>query len=187
MATLDGKKVVILATNGYEQSELVEPLKQLRKAGASVDIVSLEMGDIRGWQGKDWGDAVPVDKTIEDAHVGDYDSLVLPGGQINPDILRTNTAAVDFVRAFFDSGKPMGAICHAPWMLIEADVMRGVKATSYHSIRTDMINAGALWTDQEVVTDRGLVTSRKPDDLPAFCAKLIEEIAEGRHNQRKAA
>lgn len=187
MANLDGKKVAILATDGYEQSELVEPLERLREAGASVDIVSLETGDIRGWKDKDWGDTVPVDKTVDKAHVGDYDALVLPGGQINPDVLRADKTAVDFVRAFFDSGKPMGAICHAPWLLIEADVLRGVKATSYQSIRTDMINAGALWADQEVVTDRGLVTSRKPDDLPAFCAKLIEEIAEGRHNERRAA
>jgi protease I len=187
MTSLRGKRIAIVATHGFEQSELTEPLKALRGAEATVDVVSLEKGEIRGWNVKDWGDPVPVDKVIDDVRASDYDALVLPGGQINPDLLRVNDTVVQFVRSMVQSGKPVGAICHGPWLLIEADAVRGRKTTSYHSIRTDMKNAGANWVDQEVVVDQGIVTSRKPDDLPAFCAKLIEEIGEGRHTARAAA
>ena len=171
---LSGKKIAILATNGFEQSELTEPLKQLGSANASVEIVSLQRGEIRGWDKDHWGDTVPVDRTIGEARVEHYDVLVLPGGQINPDILRTDKKAVSFVREFVESGKPVAAICHAPWILAEADVLRGREVTSYHSIRTDVRNAGADWVDRAVVTDGNLITSRKPDDLPAFIAKVAQ-------------
>ncbi|HET6470066.1 MAG TPA: type 1 glutamine amidotransferase domain-containing protein [Geminicoccaceae bacterium] len=187
MPDIHGKRVAILATNGFEQSELLKPLEALENAGAKVDVVSLERGEIKGWDEKDWGRKVPVDRTVDEARPDEYDALVLPGGQINPDVLRTNERAVAFVRDMVNAKKPVAAICHGPWLLIEAGVIRGRKATSYHSIRTDMRNAGADWVDQEVVVDQGLVTSRKPDDLPAFCAKLIEEIAEGRHTERRVA
>lgn len=187
MPSLRGKTVAILATHGFEQSELTEPLKTLRAAEASVEVVAPEPGEIRGWKGKDWGETVPVDRTLGEARPEQYDALVLPGGQINPDLLRLNVEAVDFVRAMVRSGKPVAAICHGPWLLVEADVVRGLRATSYESIRTDMRNAGAEWVDEPVVVDRGIVTSRKPDDLPAFCAKLVEEIGEGRHTERRVA
>lgn len=180
---LNGKMVAILATNGFEQSELVEPRDALWAAGATTHIVSPEAGIIKGWKQKDWGDTVEVDRTLTDASVDDYDALVIPGGQINPDLLRADAAAVRFVRAFFDAGKPIAAICHGPWLLVEAGIARGLRLTSYPSIRTDMVNAGARWVDEEVVVDHGVVTSRRPDDLPAFNAKLIEEVAEGRHNR----
>jgi protease I len=184
---LTGKTVAVLATNGFEQSELMEPVKALKAANATVRIVSLEKGEIKGWNEKNWGDSVAVDDTVDTASAADYDALVLPGGQINPDVLRANEKAVAFVRAIYDAKKPIGAICHGPWVLIEAGVVKGLEATSYHSIKTDMKNAGANWVDQEVVVDQGIVTSRKPADLPAFCSKLIEEIAEGKHQQRKVA
>lgn len=186
MPRIEGKTVAILATHGFEQSELEHPLKALREAGAEVHVVSPESGEIKGWDNKDWGRAVPVDRDLSDVSATDYDALVLPGGQINPDILRLNEDALALVRAFFEAGKPIGAICHAPWLLAEAGIARDRKLTSYKSIRTDMRNAGAQWEDSEVVVDQGLVTSRNPDDLPAFCDKLIEEISEGRHHRRAA-
>ncbi|PVA10553.1 protease [Pelagivirga sediminicola] len=186
MADISDRKVAILATNGFEQSELEEPLKALKDAGATVHIIAPEGGEIRGWSGDDWGSKVKVDHTLDAVKSADYDALMLPGGQINPDLLRANKDAVEFVRAFWDAKKPIGAICHAPWLLIEAGIAKGRDMTSYHSIRTDVENAGANWHDKEVVTDKGLVTSRNPDDLPAFCDKLIEEIAEGKHTSRAA-
>jgi protease I len=184
---LDGLKVAILAADGFEQSELFEPKKALEAAGAATHIVSLESGEIKGWNEKDWGESIAVDVTIENADIVDYDALVLPGGVMNPDKLRMNERAVAFVRAFFDAGKPVGAICHAPWTLIEAGVVRGKTMTSWLSLKTDLENAGAKWVDQSVVTDNGLVTSRNPQDIPAFNEKIIEEFAEGVHRRRKSA
>lgn len=183
---ISGKRIAILATNGFEQSELEVPLKKLREAGATVDVVSPEAGEIKGWDKKDWGRAVPVDRTLDEANPSDYDALVLPGGQINPDLLRVEPKAVDFVNAFWADSKVIGAICHAPWLLVEAGIVKGRRVTSYKSIKTDVINAGGKWEDSEVVTDQGLVTSRHPGDLDAFTAKLTEEIAEGRHERRAA-
>ena len=179
--SLAGKRVAIVATDGFEQSELAEPKRALEEAGAKTEIVSLHPGTIRGWKEKNWGDEFPVDKTIAQADPGDYDALVLPGGVMNPDKLRTDAQAVAFVRKFFDDGKPVGAICHGPWTLINAGVAKGRLMTSWPSLRQDLVNAGARWTDEEVVVDHGLVTSRKPADIPAFNRKLLEEIAEGAH------
>jgi protease I len=170
-------KVAILVANGFEQSELTVPRDRLRAAGAQVDIVSPEKGKVKGWRHTDWGDEFEVDLALDDASADDYDALVLPGGQMNPDFLRGNRKAVELVREFVESGKPTAAICHGPWTLVEADVVRGRQLTSYHSIKTDIRNAGGEWVDQEVVVDGNLVTSRKPDDLEAFSDKLIEVIA----------
>lgn len=183
---LKGKKVAILVDNGFEQVELTEPKRALEKAGATPSIVSPQSRTVRGWQVKDWGDEFPVDVQLEKAKADDFDALVLPGGVMNPDHLRMNDQACDFVRAFFDDGKPVAAICHGPWTLIDAGVVLNRKMTSYPSIRTDLENAGARWVDAEVVVDHGLVTSRKPDDLPAFNRKMIEEIAVGAHHVAKA-
>ena len=184
MAQLDNKRIAALVTDGFEQVELTEPMKALQDAGAQVDIVSPKDGKVTGWKFTDWGDEFSVDVKLENAEVGDYDGLLLPGGQINPDKLRTEEKAVSFVRDFFKAHKPVAAICHGPWLLVEADVVRDRKVTSYPSIKTDLKNAGANWVDQEVVTDQGLVTSRNPDDLPAFNAKMIEEFAEGKHAEQ---
>jgi protease I len=178
---LKGKKVAMLVANGFEQVELTEPKKALEEAGAKVSIVSPELRTVKGWKYTEWGDEFKVDVPLSDAKVDDFDALVLPGGVLNPDKLRRNEWALQFVRAFAESGKPIGAICHGPWTLIDAGIVPGRKMTSYPSIQTDLKNAGAHWVDEEVVVDNGLVTSRKPDDIPAFNRKLIEEIGEGVH------
>ncbi len=185
MSKLNSKKVAMLATDGFEHSELHEPLKALRDEGATVDIISLKSGKIKSWKDNNWGDEIEVDKTVDDARPEDYNALVLPGGVINPDLLRKNEKAVNFVKGFFKEGKqkPVAAICHGPWMLVEADVIKGRVMTSYDSIKTDVRNAGADWTDREVVVDKGLVTSRHPGDMAAFISKTIEEIREGTHDR----
>ncbi|MEJ2539123.1 MAG: type 1 glutamine amidotransferase [Gemmatimonadota bacterium] len=183
-----GKRVAILATHGFEHSELMKPLEALKKGGVETTIVSLPESDseIKGWSNGNWKDSVAVDVTLPDASASDFDALLLPGGQMNPDRLRTFSSAVNFVRDFFTAGKPVAAICHAPSLLIEAKVVEGRKLTSYPSIRTDLVNAGAEWVDEEVVVDEGLVTSRNPQDLPAFIDKMLEEIAEGVHSGQHA-
>jgi protease I len=180
-STLEGKKVAILATDGVEQVELTTPRNALLAAGAAVDLLSIALEPIQGVNHLDKADTFPVDGLVADASVDDYDALVLPGGVANPDFLRVDEHAVAFVHDFFEQGKPVGAICHGPWTLVEADVVRGRTVTSWPSLKTDLRNAGAEWVDEEVVVDQGLVTSRKPDDLPAFCSKIVEEIAEGAH------
>lgn len=179
-------KVAVLATDGFEQVELTKPVEALRDAGATVEIVAPKSGSIQGWQHFDKGDQVSVDRPLDQADPNSYDALVLPGGVINPDQLRLVPKAIDFVRAFVTSGKPIAAICHGPWTLIDAGGVKGRRVTSWPSLRADLTNAGAQWVDQEVVTDQGLVTSRRPDDLDAFCRKMIEEFAEGRHPARAA-
>ena len=183
---LQGKKVAILATDGVERVELTEPRKALDAAGARTVVVSPKSGSIKGWEHDHWGDSITVDQSLDDARADQFDALMLPGGVMNPDHLRQNERAVQFVRSFFDAGKPVAAICHAPWMLVEADVVNGRTITSWPSLRTDIMNAGAEWVDREVVTDEGLVTSRKPDDIPAFSRKMIEEFAEGVHQAQRA-
>ncbi|WP_247235253.1 type 1 glutamine amidotransferase domain-containing protein [Telluribacter sp. SYSU D00476] len=183
---LKGKRVAILATDGFEQVELTDPRKALDEQGAETHIISPEKGTIKAWDMTNWGDSFEVDKSIDEVSADEYDALLLPGGVLNPDQLRTNQKAVQFVREFFQSGKPVAAICHGPQLLIEADVVRGRKLTSYPSVRTDLQNAGAEWVDAEVVTDHGLVTSRKPDDIPAFNRKMVEEFREGVHVQQHA-
>jgi protease I len=187
MGKLDGKKVAFLATDGVEQVELIEPLEAVRDEGAEVDVISLKKGEFQGFEHLDKGQTFTADKAVKDASADDYDGLVLPGGVANPDFLRSDEDAVRFVRSFVEAKKPVGAICHGPWLLIEAGVIKGCRATSYHSIKTDMKNAGADWVDEPVVVDKGLVTSRKPDDLKQFSEKLIEEFAEGRHHERMVA
>lgn len=182
-----GKRVAILATDGVEQSELIEPKKILEEAGAVTSVVSNKAGEIKAWNNTDWGKPISVDKTLDQCTPEDFDALVLPGGVMNPDKLRRERKAVAFVQRFFESGKPIGAICHAPWMLIEADVVRGREVTSWPSLEKDLENAGAEWVDREVVVDQSLVTSRKPEDIPAFAKKLIEEIGEGVHARGTAA
>jgi len=181
MQRLTGKKVAILVEDGFEQDELTSPKQALEEAGAKTHIISPKRGKVKGWEHAQWGDEFPVDVNVEQANANEYDALLLPGGVMNPDKLRTSKPAVRFVRSFFEQGKPVAAICHGPVLLVEADVLRGRKVTSYHAIQTDVKNAGANWVDQEVVVDQGLVTSRKPDDLPAFNRKMVEEIAEGQH------
>lgn len=181
------KKIAILATNGFEQSELEVPRDRLREHGAIVDIVSLARGEIRGWEKKDWGRSVQVDRTVDEVKADDYDAIVLPGGQMNPDTLRQEPKALQLIRDFFDQKKIVAAVCHAPWLLIDNGIAKGRKLTSYKSMKADMINAGAQWEDKEVVVDQGLVTSRNPGDLEAFSAKIMEEVAEGKHSQRSAA
>lgn len=178
---LQGKRVAILAADMFERVELVEPRKALEEAGATVEVVSIHEGEIRGFDHFDPADTVRVDRTVEEARADEYDALLLPGGVGNPDQLRGDENAVGFVRDLFAQGKPVAAICHAPWLLIEAGVARGRRLTSWPTLQTDLRNAGAEWVDEQVVVDDGLVTSRKPDDLPAFNAKMVEEFAEGRH------
>jgi protease I len=184
---LQGKTIAFLATDGVEQVEYTEPRKAVEQAGGTAQLVSLQPGKIQGFNHLDKGDTFPVDKAVSEASADDYAGLVLPGGVANPDVLRTDADAVQFVRSFFEAGKPVAAICHGPWTLVEADVVKGRTLTSWPSLRTDIENAGGAWVDEEVHVDRGLVTSRKPDDLPAFNAKLVEEFAEGVHDEQAEA
>jgi protease I len=181
---LQGKRIAFLATDMVEQVELTEPWKAVTDEGATTELVSLEEGEIQAFNHYDKADTFAVDRTVEEARADDYDALVVPGGVGNPDTMRTDENAVAFVRQFFEQGKPVGVICHGPWMLVESGIVRGRTVTSWPSLRTDIRNAGGNWVDQEVVVDQGLVTSRKPDDLPAFNAKIVEEFAEGTHAQQ---
>ena len=183
---LRNKRVAALVDNGFEQSELLDPKKALEDAGARVDVVSPQSGKVKGWKHTDWGQDVSVDVELEKANANDYDAILLPGGVMNPDKLRANQKAVQFVKAFVANKKPIAAICHGPWTLIETGIVRGRKMTSWPSLQTDLRNAGANWVDQECVVDNGLVTSRKPDDIPAFNKKMIEEFAEGRHDRQSS-
>ena len=178
---LAGKTVAILVSDGFEQVELTGPRKALQDAGAKTELVAPHAGKVKAWKNKEWGEQFDVERDLHGLDAGSYDALLLPGGVMNPDHLRMNSTATRFVKAFFDAGKPVAAICHGPWTLIDAGVVEGRRMTSWPSLQTDLRNAGADWVDEEVVVDRGLVTSRKPDDLPAFNAKMLEEFAEGRH------
>ena len=178
---LRNKRVAALVDEGFEQVELIEPRQALQSAGAQVDIVSPQHAKVKGWDHTKWGDEIPVDRPLGSARADDYDALLLPGGVLNPDRLRMNPTAVAFVQAFVKAGKPIAAICHGPWTLIETGIVEGRRMTSWPSLRTDLRNAGANWVDEECVVDNGLVTSRKPDDIPAFNRKMIEEFAEGVH------
>lgn len=183
---LTGKHIAVLATDGFEQSELMSPVEALQQAGAKTTIVSLAAGQIRGWKDGDWGDAVDVEMTVADANAKDFHALLLPGGVLNPDKLRVDDDALKFVKLFFAQKKPVAAICHGPWTLINAGVVRDRRVTSWPSLKQDLTNAGAHWEDAECVCDEALVTSRNPDDLPAFNAKFCEEIAEGKHELQHA-
>ena len=187
MRDIKQSRILIIATNGFEQAELEVPRDKLREVGAKVDVASPDGKEIRGWSEKDWGQPVPVDLKIGDAKIDEYDALVIPGGVMNPDELRTDENAMTLVKSFLASGKVVAAVCHGPWLLVQADALRGRQATSYKSIRKDLENAGAKWVDKEVVTDNGIITSRDPGDLRAFSAKIIDEIQEGRHQRRHAA
>ncbi len=184
MGELDGKRIAFVATDGVEQVELTEPWKAVEEAGGKPELISVEPGEIQGYDHLEKADKFPVDKSASEADAGDYAGLVLPGGVANPDRLRTNEDVIGFVTGFFEEGKPVAVICHGPWTLVEGDLVRGRKLTSWPSVKTDIRNAGGEWVDEEVVVDGGLVSSRKPDDLPAFCAKLVEEFAEGRHERQ---
>jgi protease I len=184
---LTGKKIAILATDGFEQVELTEPKKALEEAGATTEVISPKSGEIKGWKFTDWGDKIRVDKTLDEARPGDYDALVLPGGVINPDHLRMEPKAVNFVKEFAQSGRTVAAICHGPWTLVEAGVVRGKKMTSWPSVKTDLKNAGANWVDEQVVEDGNFITSRKPDDIPAFSRKIIEIVADNKQQLRAAS
>jgi protease I len=184
---LQGRRVAFLATDMVEQVELTEPWQAVKDEGATVELVSLEEGEIQGFNHYDKADKFKVDRTVEEARADDYDALVIPGGVGNPDTMRMDENAVRFVRDFFEQGKPVGVICHGPWMLVEAGVVRDRKVTSWPGIQTDIRNAGGNWVDEEVVVDQGLVTSRKPDDIPAFNEKIIEEFCEGRHEEQAAS
>ena len=178
---LKGKKIAFLAAEGVEQVELTEPWKAVENAGGTPELISVEDGQVQAFNHLDKADTFPVGKTAAEADASDYDGLVLPGGVANPDFLRTDEDAVNLVRAFFEQAKPVGVICHGPWTLVEADVVRGRTLTSWPSVKTDLENAGATWVDEEVHVDEGLTSSRNPDDLPAFCAKIVEEFCEGEH------
>ena len=184
---INGKKIAILATHGFEQSELEVPQDRLKQAGATVHVVSLAAGEIKGWDKKDWGRPVKVDKTLDEVSASDYDAIVLPGGQINPDLLRVEAKALKFIKDIFDAKKVVAAVCHAPWLLIETGIAKGRRMTSFNSIKTDVANAGAKWEDSQVVVDQRLITSRNPADLENFSAKIIRDVKEGRHNERSVA
>ncbi|MCL3881863.1 type 1 glutamine amidotransferase domain-containing protein [Marivita sp. GX14005] len=186
MPAIESAKVLIISTNGFEQSELEFPRDQLRAKGATVHVATLDGKAIKGWEGADWGREAEADAKISDVRADDYDALVIPGGQINPDLLRVDDDVLELVRTFRDQGKTIAAVCHAPWVLIEAGVLEGRDATSYHSIKTDVKNAGAKWHDKEVVVDQAIITSRNPGDLKAFVSKIVEEIEEGKHDRSVA-
>ena len=183
---LQGKRVAILATNGFEEVELTDPKKNLESAGAKVEVLSLKSGEIKGWNHTDWGKSVKAERAVKEAKPAEFDALVLPGGQMNPDVLRTDADAVKFVKEFVESGKPVAAICHGPWTLIEAGVVKGKTLTSWPSVKTDLKNAGANWVNEEVVQDGNIITSRKPEDIPAFSRKLIDALVAAQPSGRMA-